>query len=615
MVNAVIILLSVLLQVLAAGVALRTLRITEHRAASILITLALALMALRRAYLLGEQLVKGQLPPWLMPTEILALVISGLMLTGIILVRRELLILRKRRLTADSSSTRARLEVDRLAAVMEAAPLPIWIAEDPECRVIHGNPAADDLLRMPRRSNHSQSTPGGRGPGHFRFQREGRDLPPEDLPMQQAVRRGETIRGAPMDLLFEDGTLLHLLGNATPLRDAEGQVIGGVASFVDLTEVRRMETRLRHTDKFESLSLMAGGIAHDFNNLFQAIVGNLELARTRLPEGHPALAYLDRLQGSLDRATGLSREILHCSGGEFRRPESLDLSEVVTTVTAGHPGTVEVTLAADLPPIVADARLVARVAEGILANALEAGPPGSPVQVRAFAHRMEPMDLTMGFWPEAPPMGPCVVLEIQDHGDGIPAATVPRIFDPFFSTRTVGRGLGLASALGIVRSHGGGIQVESTPGQGSRFRVYFPSREPIIPAVAPSPATAARGRRVLLVDDEPDLRETLAEMLHEWFGYDVEEAGDGEEALARFQRQPEAYDLVLLDATMPRLGGVEAFRAMRAIRPGLAGILASGYAEEDARQQAQAQGFADFLKKPFSSSELREVLERTAPKP
>jgi signal transduction histidine kinase/CheY-like chemotaxis protein len=614
MVNVVIILLSVLFQVLAAGAALRTLRITERRMAYILITLALALMALRRAYLLGEQLVKGTLPPWIMPSEIAALLISMLMLAGIILARRELLILRARRMTADSSSARARLEVDRLAAVMEAAPLPIWIAEDPECRVIHGNPAADDLLRMPRRSNHSQSTPGGRGPGHFRFQRDGRDLPPDDLPMQQAMRQGETIRDAPMDLLFEDGTLLHLLGNATPLRDAGGQVIGGVASFVDLTDIRRMETRLRHTDKFESLSLMAGGIAHDFNNLFQAIGGNLELARTRLPDGHPALTYLDRLQGSLDRATGLSREILHCSGGEFRRPESLDLSEVVSAVAAGHPGAVEINLAADLPPIVADARLVARVAEGILANALEAGPPGSPVQVRTFAHRMEPMDLTVGFWPEAPPMGPCVVLEIQDQGQGIPAATVPRIFDPFFSTRTVGRGLGLASALGIVRSHGGGIQVESAPGRGSRFRVYFPSREPSQAGTC-LPEPSPGNRRVLLADDEPTLRETLAEMLHDWFGYDVDEATDGEDALAQFQRQPEVYDLVLLDATMPRLGGVEAFRAMRAIRPGLAGILASGYAEENARQQAQAHGFADFLKKPFTGAELREVLERTARKP
>ena len=614
MVNVFIILLSVLLQVLAAGVAWRTLRITEHRMASILITLALALMALRRAYLLGEQLLKGQLPPWLMPTEILALAISGLMLAGIVLARRELLLLRNRRLTADSSSVRARLEVDRLAAVMEAAPLPIWIAEDPECRVIHGNPAADTLLRMPRRSNHSQSTPGGRGPGHFRFQRGGRDLSPDELPMQQAVRGGETVRDVPLDLLFEDGTLLHLLGNATPLRDAEGQVIGGVASFADLTEVRLLETRLRHTDKFESLSLMAGGIAHDFNNLFQAIVGNLELARTRLPDGHPALAYLDRLQGSLDRATGLSREILHCSGGEFRRPEALDLSEVVATVAAEHPGALEIHLAADLPPVVADARLVARVAEGILANALEAGPPGSPVQVRTFAHRMEPLDLTVGFWPEAPPMGPCVVLEIEDHGGGIRPNIVPRIFDPFFSTRTVGSGLGMASALGIVRSHGGGIQVERAPDRGSRFSVYFPSREPSPAGVCP-PAPAPGNRRVLLADDEPDLRETLAEMLHDWFGYEVDEASDGEEALALFQGQPEVYDLVLLDATMPRLGGVEAFRAMRAIRPGLPGILASGYAEEDARQQAQAQGFTDFLKKPFTSAELRDVLERTPAKP
>ncbi len=607
MINLFVILLSVILQAAAAGVAIGLLRLTERRGAPLLITLALGLMALRRTFILWEQVVKGALPPWLLPTELLALLISALMLAGVLLVHLEFSRMRARRLAATSAEARARMEWDRLAAVMEAAPLPIWIAEDLGCRVIHGNPAADALLRMSPGSNHSQSVPGGRAPTHFRFLVDGKDPAPEDLPMQQAVRTGAPVRDLRLDLRFEDGTLRHLLGNATPLRDPEGRVVGGVASFVDITDLQRMEERLRLAEKSESLSLMAGGIAHDFNNLFQAMVGNLELARTRLPEVHPARVYVERLQGSLDRATALSSEILHCSGGAFRKPEALDLSGVIAEAAGNHGG-VETEIPPDLPPVIADARLLARVVDGLIANAREASPAGAPVQVRAFPRRMEPEALTRGFWPETPPMGPCVVIEIQDRGHGIPAEVLPRIFDPFFSTRTVGRGLGLASALGIVRNHGGGIQVESEPGQGSVFRIFLPSRAPV-PAAGPRREGPAR-QRVLLADDEVDLRETLAEMLHDWCGYEVDEAGDGEEALSRFQQQPEAYDLVLLDATMPRLGGVEAFRAMRALRPDLPGILASGYAEEGARRQALEQGFADFLKKPFTGAELREVLNR-----
>jgi len=606
-VNIAVILLSILLQVAAAAVALRTIRLTGRLTAWVLVTVALGLMALRRLYVLVE-LARAGVPGGILPNELLGLVISGLMLGGVVLIRDIFLNLAAQRVEAAGAGARAQSQADRLSAVMEAAPMPLWIAEDPECRVIRGNSAAARLLRLPPGANHSLSSP--EAPVHFRMVQDGKDLAPDDLPMQRAVCTGEPVTGVPIDLCFEDGSVRHLLSNATPLKDVDGRIYGGVSSFADLTEVRRAEEQVRQAMKVESMGLMAGGIAHDYNNLFQAMVGNLELALTRLPRDGEARVYLDRLQGSLDRAARLSREILHVSGGDLRRPEPLVLSSVVARVLDGATAFVEAELDPELPSIMADPLLVGRVAEGLIANAVEASPPGAPVRVHTYAKRLEAEDLTIGFWPEAPPLGPCVVLEVKDQGHGIAAANLPRIFDPFFSTRKVGRGLGLAASLGILRSHGAGIQVESLVGVGSAFRVCFPSRE-ALPAAASIPQPAdSQGKLVLLADDEPDLRETLGEMLRDWFGLDVVEAKDGEEALERFRRQPEAFDLVVLDATMPRLGGVEAFHAMRELRPGLRGILFSGYATEDARDQALSQGFTEFLKKPFTSGDLAAVLER-----
>jgi CheY-like chemotaxis protein len=266
--------------------------------------------------------------------------------------------------------------------------------------------------------------------------------------------------------------------------------------------------------------------------------------------------------------------------------------------------------APDLPRVLVDPLLVSRVVEGLVTNALEASSAEGAIRLRTCVRTLTPRDLGTGHWPEPLEPGTYVVMEASDQGHGIDQATLPKIFDPFFSTRDLGRGLGLAAALGIIRGHRGGIQVESLPGVGSVFRVYFPSPEgqEVAPMVA---GLDVRARNlVLLVDDEAELRAVMAEMLQDWFGLDVVSAADGQEAVEVSTQRPEAFDLVILDATMPRLGGVEAFRAMRAIRPGLPGILCSGYALPASRDQAIAQGFADFLKKPFTSNELEALLDR-----
>ena len=207
--------------------------------------------------------------------------------------------------------------------------------------------------------------------------------------------------------------------------------------------------------------------------------------------------------------------------------------------------------------------------------------------------------------------GPHMVLEVEDDGRGMDPATLGKIFDPFFSTKAPGRGLGLSSILGILRAHRAGIQVWSSPGAGSRFRVAFPlakARESV-PHTGPAPprgTSEARGR-ILYADDEKEVREATADLL-EALGYSVDKAVDGLEAVQLFCRNPAAYDLVLLDATMPRMSGPEALEGMLSLRPGLRAVLCTGYSAEAEKEAHLAEGFARVLQKPFTLQELQSTL-------
>jgi signal transduction histidine kinase/CheY-like chemotaxis protein len=607
--NFIIILLSVLLQVAAAGFSLRINRTAGRPLAWILLSCALVLMAGRRVYALMELQGTG-FPDRLLPNELLGLVISALMLSAILFIHG---IFQSKALQAaglEEARKQARTQADKLAAVMAATPVPLWITEDPQGRVIHGNHAAALLHRLPDQANHSKSAPEEERPSHFRLLQEGRELLPEEMPMQRAVQTGLEVRDVSLDLMFTDGEVRHLVFSAMPMRDPEGRVQGAVCCAADVTEIRRAHEALAKAQKMESLGMLSGGIAHDFNNIFQAMVANLEMAQASVLEESRGQAYLERLKTGLDRASRLSRDLLHSSGGDLRRPESIGLTPLLTEVLDGMGLTVLRDFAPDLPQILVDPLLVSRVVEGLVTNALEASSAEGAIRLRTCVRNLTPRDLDTGHWPEPLEPGTYVVMEVSDQGHGIDQATLSKIFDPFFSTRDLGRGLGLAAALGIIRGHRGGIQVESLQGVGSVFRVYFPSPEgqEVAPMVA---GLDVRARNlVLLVDDEAELRAVMAEMLQDWFGLDVVSAADGQEAVEIFTQRPGAFDLVILDATMPRLGGVEAFRAMRAIRPGLPGILCSGYALPASRDQAIAQGFADFLKKPFTSTELEALLDR-----
>jgi signal transduction histidine kinase/CheY-like chemotaxis protein len=606
--NLLILLLSVLIQATAAGLSFRIYRTSGRPKAWLMMSIALILMASRRLYVLGDLWGAG-FPQTLVGNEVIGLVISVLMLAGITLIRDTFLSMVDQARSLEEARSLAQAEADKLASLMAATPIPLWIAEDPDCQVVRGNKAADDLLRVSGTDSFEQTFL-GRPESHFRFVQGGKELAADELLIERAARLGLEFRGEAVDLVFTDGTIRHLTAYASPLRDAAGVVHGAVCCMVDITEVRRVEEALARAQKMESLGMLSGGIAHDFNNIFQSMVANLEMAQAALSEGSRARPYLHRLETGLGRASRLSRDILHSSGGDLRRPESVELSPLVAEALDRSGVPVSRELEEHLPAVLVDPRLVGRIVEGLVTNAAEANSPKGILRVRAYLRTVTALDLATGHWPEPVDLGSYVVLEVSDQGQGIDAATLPKIFDPFFSTRDLGRGLGLAAALGIARGHRGGIQVESILGVGSVFRVHFPTPEgqESIPSL---PVEGGPSRNlVLLADDEDELRAVLAEMLEDWFGLEVVGVSDGQEALEVFSLRPEAFDLVILDATMPRMGGVEAFERMKALRPTLQGLLCSGYALPASRDQAQAQGFADFLKKPFTSAELETILNR-----
>jgi len=404
-------------------------------------------------------------------------------------------------------------------------------------------------------------------------------------------------------------------------RDPQGQPLRMIGTVRDVTErrqreeeQRQMEARLQETQRLESLGVLAGGIAHDFNNLLAVILGNTSLAGREVLAGSPVRDFLRQIEAAACRAADLCRQMLAYAGKGRFVLQSLDLSQIVrdTTdllqVSISKKATLSYRLAANLPAVQADATQMRQIIMNLMINASEAlGDQDGRIDLATgYRPATERDPANPGLAPAAAPHG-CVWLEVRDSGCGMDAQTIAHIFDPFFSTKFIGRGLGLSAVQGIVRGHHGVIQVESQPGQGAVFRVLLPALERSAgPAAAPAgrPApTWPPGLTALVVDDEDPLREVAVRLL-EASGVRTLEARNGLEALALFDAKPEAIHVVLLDLTMPRMDGAQTLAELHRRRPGLPVILMSGYGEPDLQERFAGRGFAGFLQKPFSSDNL-----------
>lgn len=382
-----------------------------------------------------------------------------------------------------------------------------------------------------------------------------------------------------------------------------------------------LERQLLHSQKLESLGVLAGGIAHDFNNLLTAIVGNLDLALIRLDPSSPVIPGIERALKACQKASDLSRQMLAYSGkGVFQLTE-VDLNRMVKEnselfrTTVPKTITLDIDLAADLPLVTGDPGQIQQVVMNLITNASEAiGDAPGTVRLLTGVQECDETMVKLNRLPVTPAPGLYAYIEVSDSGCGMDHEAQQRIFEPFYTTKFTGRGLGMSAVLGIIKAHNGAILLDTEKGKGSRFKVFFPvsAVQPLArPDGGAAHAEAADrtgfGGTVLIVDDEPIVLEVCAEYLRS-FGFDTACAADGEEALDLLRRRQDDIVLVILDLTMPNMDGVAAFREIKQIRPGLKVIVSSGHAP-----QTVAQSFLDlkpdaFVQKPYEMKVLKAAI-------
>jgi two-component system CheB/CheR fusion protein len=382
-------------------------------------------------------------------------------------------------------------------------------------------------------------------------------------------------------------------------------------------ERARFARKIEATQRLESLGLLAGGMAHDFNNILTTILGFAEVARTALPPDSTALPHLARIQAGAERAADLCGQMLAYSGRGHFVVGPVDLSALATSsmplldAMVTKRAVITYNLPPGLPRVVGDAAQLRQVMANLVINASEAmGGSGGTIAVRtgemdADAAYLEGAQMAVGL------PGRYVYLEVADDGEGMTAETLAHVFDPFFSTKFTGRGLGLAVVLGIVRGHAGALRVESEPGHGTRFRVLLPpATDPLVEVpepVEPGRSTWKGTGVVLVVDDEPDVR-MLLRMTLRGLGMTVHEAESGPQAIEAFRRRSDEIDVVLLDLTMPGMGGREVYEELRKVRADLPVILMSGYDEQESLLRFPPASLGGFLRKPFRTSDLVRLL-------
>jgi PAS domain S-box-containing protein len=451
---------------------------------------------------------------------------------------------------------------------------------------------------------------------------EGRTLGEE---RRELKRQGQPFSPTAEYRVFgKDGREVWVLLTSKVIYHASGQVTSLLVAQ-DITERKRAEEeRLRlgahmlETQKLESLGVLAGGIAHDFNNLLAVILGNAVLAQAEAPPGSRLARQLDRIRSAAKHAEALTSQMLMYSGKASVSLMPLDLSELVDEMAELLEASVskkcqlETALERGRTMVEGDPTQLRQVIMNLVTNASEAlrDRPGRVV-VRTWLVSADATYLTETLGRRDLDAGDYVCLEVSDTGEGMDEEIRKRIFEPFFSTKFTGRGLGLASVLGIVRGHRGAIKLVSEPGGGTTFRVLLPlATRPASPAQSEShpPGAVTQGGTILVVDDEEWVLEVAREFL-ERSEFDTVTAEGGREALEILRGEAgRKIDAVVLDLTMPDLDGQETFLEMRALRPGLPVIVASGFSEETTANRFPADEIVAFVRKPYEAEELIEAI-------
>jgi PAS domain S-box-containing protein len=439
---------------------------------------------------------------------------------------------------------------------------------------------------------------------------------PKAVEAMKRVLSGRDSRLNEYTALRKDGSTFPILIRSTRLLK-DGRPVGTRGLIIDVSEKKQLESQLIQAQKMEAIGTLAGGIAHDFNNMMMGIQGRTSLMLMDVHTAHPHFEHLTSIQNYVKSAAELTKQLLGFARGGKYQVKPLDINKLIVDSSGLFGRTkkeiqIHIKLPDDIRTVMADQAQIEQVLLNLYLNAWQAMSGGGELylqteNIHLSEQAVEPYDVKPG---------PYVEIAVTDTGIGMNEKVRRRIFDPFFTTKNIGRGtgLGLASAYGIIRSHGGFIKVSSTRGKGSTFRIYLPaSGEEIRPDAGIREEIFKGGETLLLVDDEEMIIDIGQKML-ERLGYKVLVAHGGKEALEVYQRHRQRIQLIVLDVVMPEMGGKQVFELLKKIDPKLKVLLASGYSMEGEAKEIMDQGCDGFIQKPFNmhelSQKLRSILEK-----
>ena len=409
-------------------------------------------------------------------------------------------------------------------------------------------------------------------------------------------------------LRHKDGTYRWIYTRADMQFENDGKPVRMFGCHIDVTERKRMEKEILKIRKLEALGILAGGIAHDFNNILTTILGNISMAKDQAAPKSEILELLTDTETASKRAQTLTKQLLTFAKGGMPVKETASMEDIIKEsslfVLRGSKSGCEFSIAEDLWPVEVDVGQISQVTNNIVINADQAMPEGGIIEVKA-----DNLIIDEGNeWQLTP--GRYIRMSVKDDGIGIAEKHLSKIFDPYFTTKQEGSGLGLATAYSIIRKHEGHIAVESQSGIGTAFYIYLPASEKAAPEKKEVKLIKGQGR-ILVMDDEASLRKMVGRML-EKLGYEPEFSKDGAEAIQMVKEAKEAkkpYDAVILDLTIPGgMGGKEAIKSLLEIDPEVKAIVSSGYSDDPVLANFQEYGFKDMMPKPFEFQSLSKVL-------
>lgn len=478
------------------------------------------------------------------------------------------------------------------------------ITTDIHGRILLVNPAAERMTGW----SYSEAF-GKRIEEVFRIRRT-ESSSPDESSVRVVLREERPVERANYRFLADrEGRERLITENSAPILSAAQQLVGVVLVFHDQTEKHRIDEERLKTSKLESVGVLAGGLAHDFNNILTAILGNLSIALHNIPETDNVFDILKNTEKASLRASALTQQLLTFSRGGLPVKTVVAVGELIPEtvdfILSGSNVRAEFTIQQELWPVEIDVGQINQVIHNLVINAMQAMPNGGVLNVRVQnIHQPTENGLKEGDY---------VKIAIEDHGVGIPESDIQKIFDPYFTTKQNGSGLGLASVYSILKNHGGRITVDSRLKEGTVFDIFIPASQKSLP---PSPREnkglfSGKGK-ILVMDDEAAIRIVLERMLNQ-LGFQVVLTADGEEAIACFReakKDGDDFQLVIMDLIVPGgMGGKEAMAALKKIDPAVTGIVISGFSTDPVMADAQAYGFSGVLSKPFALPALSQLLK------